>query len=413
VDEVGTIRKIEIDSGDVTTLAGTTGVSGSADGTGTLASFYNPSGIAIDSSGNLYVADDGNHTIRKITSSGAVTTLAGSAGAFGSVDGTGTSARFMEAQGIATDSSGNLYVSDSSKMGNSSIRKITSSGVVTTLAGRGGNLVFANGTGAAALFNMPYSIATDNSGNLYVCDTYNFIIRKTTSSGVVTTLAGTAGLPGWADGTGSAARFFWPIGIVIDPTNTYLYVVDVVGAIRKIVIASGVVTTLAGSMGSDDSADGIGTSASFSEPQAIAIDPTNTYLYVVDDGIRKINISTKEVTTIPGVLATYGDQLALDLQGNIYVSSSSTNSISKITPEGVQSIFVPSSAGLNNPMGIKIDSDGNLFVADSGNSEIKKITPDGIVSTFLSLPAPPIGIAIDSSGNLYITDMNSIIRKIE
>ena len=159
-----------------TTLAGVGAASiGSADGTGSAARFYYPSGVATDSSGNVYVADSSNNTIRKITPAGVVTTLAGLAGSFGSVDGTGSAARFNDPTGVAADSSGNVYVGDSA---NHTIRKITPAGVVTTLAGLARSHGSADGTGSAARFSDPQGVATDSSGNVYVADTDNSTIRK-------------------------------------------------------------------------------------------------------------------------------------------------------------------------------------------------------------------------------------------
>src|SRR6266704_7080 len=159
-----------------TTLAGAATI-GSADGTGSAARFANPYGVATDSSGNVYVADTDNQTIRKITPAGVVTTLAGLAGSGGSADGTGSAARFNIPFGVATDSSGNVYVAD---WGNHTIRKITPVGVVTTLAGLAGSFGSDNGTGSAARFNGPSGVATDSSGNVYVADYYNNTVRKST-----------------------------------------------------------------------------------------------------------------------------------------------------------------------------------------------------------------------------------------
>jgi sugar lactone lactonase YvrE len=175
--------------------------------------------VAVDSSGNVYVADYGNNMIRKITSAGVVTTLAGSSTTSGSADGTGTAASFNNPMGVAVDSSGNVYVAD----GNNMIRKITSAGVVTTLAGTiaGGS---ANGTGTAASFNNPTGVAVDSSGNVYVADCSNFMIREITSAGVVTTLAGSTTY-GSANGTGTAARFYNPNGVAVDSSGN-VYVAD-------------------------------------------------------------------------------------------------------------------------------------------------------------------------------------------
>jgi sugar lactone lactonase YvrE len=207
---------------NVTTFAGKAGSSGSTDETGTAARFNSPSAITSDGT-NLYVADSGNHTIRKIViDKGEVTVFCGSAnGVSGSLDGTGTAALFNYPSGITSDGT-NLYVADS---GNHTIRKIViATGEVTTLAGTSGISGSTEGTGSAALFNNPLGIATDRT-NLYVADSGNHTIRKIViDKGKVTTLAGTAGSTGSADGTGKAARFNNPVGIAT--VDAVLYVGD-------------------------------------------------------------------------------------------------------------------------------------------------------------------------------------------
>jgi hypothetical protein len=274
------IRKITA-AGVVTTLAGS-GSQGSADGEGTAASFYNPRGVAVDGSGNVYVADYEYHLIRKITSAGVVTTLAGS-GSWGSANGSGTAASFNGPNGVAVDGSGNVYVAD---YFNHLIRKITSAGVVTTLAGSGSS-GYGNGTGTAASFNSPVDVAVDGSGNVYVADLYNHLIRKITAAGVVTTLAG-SGSSGSANGTGTAASFAFPHDVAVDGSGN-VYVADYFNHLIRKITSAGVVTTLAGS-GSLGSADGIGTAASFNYPWGVAVDGSGN-VYVGDYGnhlIRKI-----------------------------------------------------------------------------------------------------------------------------
>ena len=204
--------------GAVTYLAGGNPVPGAPDGQGAAASFNGAQGLAVDSSGNIYVADTGNDTIRMVSTSGYVSTFAGKTGLFGVVDGTGSEARFNGPVGVVIDSSGNLYVADSA------IRKVTSSGVVTTLAGAPGVVGSADGTGSAAQFYALNRMAIDSSGNLYVTVANN-TIRKITSSGVVTTLAGTPGATGSADGTGAKALFNQPFGIAVDSSGD-LFVSD-------------------------------------------------------------------------------------------------------------------------------------------------------------------------------------------
>ncbi|GHV80811.1 hypothetical protein AGMMS49944_26020 [Spirochaetia bacterium] len=324
----------------VSTLAGGSAY-GNADGTGTAARFDYPSGITTDGSGNLYVADYRNHSIRKIViASGVVTTIAGS-GTAGSADGMGTAAQFNYPYDITTDGSGNLYVADN---GNHRIRKIViASGAVTTLAGS--TQGYADGTGTAAQFNAPDGITTDGSRYLYVADSGNHRIRKIViASGAVTTLAG-SGTQGYADGTGTAARFWSPTGITTDGSEN-LYVADYGNhRIRKIVIASGAVTTLAGSI--YGYADGMGTAAWFRNPDGITTDGGGN-LYVADsvnNRIRKIVISSGVVTTFAGS-GTRG-----------YADGTGT------------------AARFWSPTGITTDGSGNLYVTDRYNARIRQIEP--------------------------------------
>ena len=206
----------------VTTLAGSAGQLGSDDGTGSAARFYNPSGVAVDSAGNVFVADTWNHTIRKVTSGGVVTTLAGWAGQSGTNDGKGSAARFSYPSGVAVDSAGNVYVAD---FGNHTIRKMTSGGVVTTLAGWPEASGTNDGPGDVARFYYPQGVAVDSAGTVFVADRLNHTVRKVTSGGMVTTLGGSAELSGTNAGPGSTARFNSPYGVAADSAGN-LYVAD-------------------------------------------------------------------------------------------------------------------------------------------------------------------------------------------
>ncbi|MES2536344.1 MAG: NHL repeat-containing protein [Pseudomonadota bacterium] len=393
-----TIRKIVIATRVVSTFAGTTGVFGDADGIGGAANFRNPGGLAADASGNLYVADTLSHTIRKIVITTAeVTTLAGTGNMSGSADGTGAAARFSYPGGVAADASGNVYVADTF---NYTIRKmVAGTGAVSTLAGLTSRLGSIDGTGAAAVFQGPNGITADGAGNLYVADFNNHTIRKITPDGVVSTLAGTAGSSGTADGTGAAARFMLPVGVMTDGSGN-LYVADTYNSlirkiviatgevstitdftaqllfphgivadgagklfvadtanntIRQIVIATGVVSTLAGTAGGFGSADGTGAAAQFSGPRGITLDGSGD-LYVADannNTIRKIVIATGEVSTPLGTAGSPG----------------STDGI------GVAARF-------QYPSGITTDAAGNLYIADMGNHTIRQIAiATGVVTT--------------------------------
>jgi sugar lactone lactonase YvrE len=299
-----TIQSVLLSSDSVTTLAGTTNTSGTADGTGAAARFDEPVGITL-SGFDYYVADAGSHTIRKVTSAGVVTTLAGLAGTTGVTNGTGTAALFNLPKGLVSDGT-NLYVADTN---NHAIRQVVigsgtfNTGVVTTLAGYTGTPGTSNGTGSTAGFNYPYGITYDGSANLYVTDSGNHAIRKiVASNGFVSTLAGTIGTAGIANGIGVAATFNSPGGIVSDPSNRdVLYVADSLNhTIRKIVISTTTVTTPYGAAGVAGAIDANGTSARFNYPTGLTIDSSGN-LYVTDQNftkVRKINTSTGDVTTL-------------------------------------------------------------------------------------------------------------------
>jgi type IX secretion system substrate protein/NHL repeat-containing protein len=514
------IRKIT-SAGMVTTFAGS-GIVGFADGTGTAAKFSLPTGLAVDGSGIIYIADRANHSIRKITSSGVVSTLAGS-GTFGFADGTGAAAQFNNPWGVAVDDSGTVYVADNS---NHCIRKITPAGVVTTLAGSG-IAGFADGTGTAAQFDQPTDVAVDASGNVYVADFNNQRIRKITSAGEVTTLAG-SGIAGYSDATGTAAQFKFPISIAVDASNT-VYVADRDNQLIRKITSSGVVSTLAGS-GTAGFADGTGTAANFNQPTGITVDAsgifyvserqnhrirkitelgsgqlsgdttgqsgtydvvfyaddrnnstvdqsftlivntppvfTSTAVVSVNDNatysytvaIKDINKdaltlsattkpswltlgSNKSVSTLIASSSTMASpkDVAVDASGNIY-EVGSNNQVIKITSAGVTSILagdtsnnpgsadgVGSIARFRGPEGIALDAQGNLYIADKNNQKIRKVTPTGAVTTLAGSGGfgfldgvgsvaqfkNPTGIDVDASGNVYVADRNNhMIRKI-
>lgn len=262
-----TIRKIT-PGRVVSTLAGTAGQFGSTDGTGAAARFNFPVGIAVDGSGIVYVADAKSFTIRKITAAGVVTTFAGAPFQVGSTDGPGGAARFFLPFGLAVDGAGNLYVADS---GNHLIRKITPQGVVSTLAGSAGLPGLTDGAGGAARFSTPSGVAVDGSGNVFVADSGNNAIRKITSAGVVTTVAGSAGQSGAVDGAASVARFNGPRGVAVDAGGN-LFVADYGNSTIRHITSAGVVSTIAGSAGIVGEVNSVGAAVRFYEPIGILVD---------------------------------------------------------------------------------------------------------------------------------------------
>jgi sugar lactone lactonase YvrE len=464
-DETGeTIRKIDT-SGNVTTLAGMANTIGSANGNGTNASFNSPSGVAVDSSGNVYVADQANQTIRKIDTSGNVTTLAGMVLTAGSENGTGTNASFSSPTGIAVDGSNNIYVAD---FGNFMIRKIDTASNVTTLAGSPGAYGNNDSRGANAQFTYPCALAVDSAGNVYDVDEGNQDIRKIDTSANVTTLAGSPGATGSANGVGNEARFYYPRGIAVDSTGS-LYVAG--GGNNS--IAKGVLgppqilschvappslayafSNFAGNPGVAGEVNGQGANASFNGPDGIAVDSVGN-VYVADyegNVVRKVdtngNVTTLAGNGTSGVFNAQGTNAefdnpigpAVDTYGNVYVLDRTAFTVRKIDTNGNVTTLAGSpgqqgnangqgaNAQFSAPNALAVDSSGNVYVADTLNYEIREIDTNGNVTTFAGTGFPgradgestnaffngPSGVAVDSAGNVYVCDQNNnTIRMID
>jgi hypothetical protein len=523
-----TIRKVT-SAGLVTTFAGSAGVAGSADGVGPSARFSGPFGVAVDAGGNVYVT--GNSTIRKITSVAVVTTLAGTAGMIGSADGTGSAARFSNPQGIAVDAAGNVYVSD-----NQTIRKITATGIVTTLAGLAGISGSADGPGSSARFNSPEGLAIAADGHLLVADRSNHTIRRVnTTTGVVSTLAGLAGMSGTTDGTISQARFSSPsklavgadgtiyipsypgirkitaLGVVstlsimgddfplvghltvgtsgqlvftksaLGPGSVYVrdsagmvsvlaglppepgssdgpaetarfnrpvgagrdgegnfYVADFANHTIRKISSTGVVTTVAGMPGVSGTIDGVGSGARFNSPSDLVVDSGGNVFVATADSVRKITPagSVSTLATWTSYSTSYdGRMISLDGSGNVFVTNE--HSIQKITSGGSLSTFAGhasfsgsldgtgTNARFNRPRGLVVDAADNLYVADSSNHTIRKITPAGEVTTFAGIAGTagnedgpstsatfhtPTRLCLDESGNLIVPSFAGLRR---
>lgn len=289
------VKRIDL-AAIVSVFAGTSGQSGSADGTGAAARFNDPSGVFATTGGSLAISDTANATVRLITSAGAVTTLAGSTTQRGNADGPGATATFSSPRGIAQDTAGNLYVADAL---NHTIRKVAANGTVSTFAGGAGSSGSNDGIGTAARFNHPTGLEVDPSGNVYVADTTNNLIRKITPDGTVTTVAGLVGVSGMQDGTGANALFNQPGGLALDAAGN-LYVADTGNSTIRRITPAGLVGTLAGLPGVAGLKDGSGFDAWFNQPRDLCRGADGA-LYVADTGnaaIRRIAPNGGMVTTL-------------------------------------------------------------------------------------------------------------------
>ena len=423
------IRKVS--GGVITTVAGngTQGFSGD-NGPATSAQLSEPYGVAVDFAGNLYIADRGNHRIRKV-SGGVITTVAGNGlRGFSGDDGPATSAQLNSPSGIAVDSAGNLYISDH---GNNRIRKV-SGGVISTVAGNG-TQGFSGDDGPAisAQLNGPIGVAVDSAGNLYMADSlFNFLaepvigrIRKV-SGGVISTIAELSGAT----------------GVAVDSAGN-LYIADTDSLLRK--LSGGVITTVAGG-GSPSADDGPATSAQLYEPSEVAVDSADN-LYIADTSKRIRKVSGGVITTVAGGGSSLDDNgpatsaqlrsaagVAVDSVGNIYIADwgrirkVSGGVITTVAGNGTQGFSGdngPATSAQLSPTGVAVDSAGNLYIADS--NRIRKVS-GGVITTVAgngtsgfsgdngpatSAQLSAADIAVDSAGNLYIADTrNRRIRKV-
>jgi sugar lactone lactonase YvrE len=443
-----TILRLDAVTGILTLVAGNgaRGFSGD-DGPATSAQLDNPKGIVVDAAGDLYIADYGNFCIRRV-SDGVITTVAGRGGSGLGDNGPATRAQLSSPYGVAVDAAGNLYIAD---VLDNRIREV-SKGVITTVAGNGTKGFSGdNGPATSAQLSLPYSVAVDSGGNLYIADYINARIRKV-SGGVISTVAG-GGTSGFGDdGPATSSQLYNPVGIAVDSTGN-LYIADI-GICRVREVSGGVITTVAGNgrcgFGGEN---GPATSAQLYQPSGIAAD-SNGNLYIADSSNNRIRkVSGGVITTVAGdgTLSFSGDNgpatgaqllwptgVAVDPVGNLYVADGN-NRIRMVSNGVITTVAGGGTSGLGDSgpatstelsasTGVAVDSAGNFYIADNYNSRIRKVS-NGMITTVAGNgrqgfsgdngPAAnaqiynPFGVAIDSAGDLYIADLsNQRIRKV-
>ena len=378
---------------------GRTGLTGSADSASRKPLLYAPAGVAVDASGNIYVSDTANNQIRKISATGAISNVAGAFTGSGGADGTAWNARFNNPQGMTTDAFGNVYVADQD---NHAIRRITPNRAVSTLAGSFTGSGAAGFSGSAdgaakttARFNKPADVAVDAAGNIYVADSGNHAIRKISTDGSVTTLAGVMGAAGNTNATGSSARFRSPQGIAVDGNGT-VYVADTGNQLIRRITSSGTVSTFAGAAFTG-SASPLGGRASFtgSAHAAFIGSADSTNLPASVDG---------SATT---ARFSYPTDIAIDSAGNLYVTDSGTEKMRRILANGTVTTLGGSPDGFfYNPLAVAAGANGTLYVADAGNNRIARGIPGASAiapPVIIAEPSDFIDVFGNTSANFSVT----------
>jgi sugar lactone lactonase YvrE len=457
------VRKVTLSTGKVSIVAGTGQPGYSGDGQLAVnAQLRFPTGVAVDSAGSVYIAD--YSVVRKVAAStGIISTVAGNGtwGAGGD-GGPAVNAQLEYAMGVAVDSAGNLYIADFVAC---TIRKVTaSSRVITTVAGIADQYGNSGNGGAAtkATLGDPYGVTVDSTGNLYIADSSNSEVRKvTTSTGIISLLAGN-GTWGYSGdgGAASSAQLYFPTGVAVDSSGNVYIADEGNNAIRKVVVSTGVITTVAGGKNGFSGDGGPATAARLSYPVGVAVTPGGV-LYITDASNNRVrSVSTSgAISTVAGngsagpipnatsatstpILTANANGVAKDAAGNVYFADTAENvvrevsaangTISTVAGNGLQGYSgdggLATSAQLYGPNGLALDGQGNLYIADYGNHVVREVnTATGVITTFAGNgtigysgdngPANkaslqgPASVSFDSAGNLYIGD-SCVIRKV-
>ncbi len=447
------IRKVDT-VGLISTIAGN-GTSGfSGDGGLATAASFDAWSLAVDVSGNLYITDARNHRVRKVNAAGIISTVAGDGGDIFGGDGGPATATSVLPVDIFVDPGGNLYLADASYR----VRKVNGDGIITTIACNGTSGFTGDGGPATAASCVPYRVARDSAGNLYVADGSSRRIRKVSAAGIITTVAGRGtGQSSGDGGPATLAELIQPLGVAVDPAGNVYIADEGSNRIRKVNTA-GIISTIAGNGKQGFNGDGgPATSASLYEPSGVAVDPAGN-VYIADAGnlrIRKVD-TAGIITTIAGngkegfsgdggpatsAELSFPVGVAVDPAGNVYIADEGSNRIRKVNTAGIISTIAgndtqgfsgdggpATSASLNKPREVAVDLAGNVYISDAGNFRIRKVNPAGVISTvagrgtsgFTGDGAPassaqlvPRGVAVGVQADLYIADGSLRIRRVD
>ncbi|PCH69110.1 MAG: hypothetical protein COC01_02140 [Bacteroidetes bacterium] len=452
------IRLIDT-SGVISTIAGT-GIQGSSGngGPATSAQLNFPKDVHVDPTGNIYIVARNSHRILLIDSAGIITKIVGLSSGFTGDGGQATSATLSYPTGVHVDATGNIYIADKNNL---RIRLIDTSGIINTIAGGSSNLPDDGGPANLAQLGKPTGVHIDETGNIYIVDQLNHRIRFVDTSGVISTIAGAgAGGSGFSGDGGSAdtARFFKPQNVHVDAAGN-IYIADLYNHRIRLVDTSGVINTIAGTGISGFSGDGsTAISAQLNRPYGIHVDATGN-IYIADTYNNRIRLidTSGMISTIAGIgsMGFSGDSgpataaelyypwgVHVDATGNIYIADLQNHRIRLIDTSGVISTIagtgisgfsgdgsLATAAQLSGPSGVHVDASGNIYIVDKSNHSIRKIDITGIITTIAGTgsggfsgdggPANsaklsfPVDVHVDASGNIYIADSyNNRIRRI-
>jgi uncharacterized protein (TIGR03437 family) len=452
--------------GDATRVAGNSRAGYSGDGgPATSAQLANPLGVAVDASGNLFIADTNNYRVRRVSTNGIITTVAGNgSNGFSGDGGPATSAQLANPAGVAVDGSGNLFIVDTNynyaPAPNNRVRKVSTNGIITTVAGSGTWGFSGDGAPAtSAQLANPAGVAVDGSGNLFIADSLNHRVRKVSTNGIITTVAGNGAAGFSGDGGPATGAGIYPAGVVVDGSGN-LFIPDAVNNRVRKVSTNGIVTTVAGNNGccgfSGDG--GPATRASLVGPIGVAVDGEGN-LFIADSNNNRVRkVSTDGIIATVAGNGTSGfsgdggpainaqmagsNGVAVDGEGNLFIADHNNNRVRKVSTNGIIATVAgngtsgfsgdgmpATSAQIWGPDGVAVDGSGNLFIADTTNNRVRKVSTDGIIATVAGNgtsgfsgdggPATkaamwhPLGIAVDGSGNLFIADTtNDRVRKV-
>jgi uncharacterized protein (TIGR03437 family) len=458
------IRRVS-PAGLITSVAGNGTQGFSGDGGPAAAARLNlPAGVAVDAGGNIYIADTGNSLVRQVAPTGIIVTFAGKGGpGYYGDGGPATLAQVSNPEGLALDASGDLFIADTV---NDAIRMVSPGGTISTVAGNGYNNLAGGGfagdgnPATSAELDAPEGVAVDASGNLYIADSQNYRIREVSgSNGIITTIAG-IGAPGYSGdgGPATSAQMSSPSSVAVDASGNVYFADRANARVRRISSGGGTISSAAGNGASGYSGDGgPAVDAQLDSPSAVAVGETN--IYIADTGNARVRVvsSARTITTLAGngtagysgdggpaadAQLNFPEAIATDSAGNVYISDTGNGRVRKISAGGVISSIAGNGstgysgdggpatrAALNYPTGLALDAAGNLYIADSGNSRIRKVSTTGVITTVAGSgilgyagdggpPASaalnyPNGVALDAAGDLYIADTgNSVIREV-